>query len=233
MPRTDAGSRIGCGRPFRITTSFTPLYVELAVDQPLRRSSSNAQATICRINAKVAAPPSARLIPVKAARAPQHNTVVHRDRPCSAGIAISGVDVLKLLRRSVVVLRPEVEKDRLAWTERAIFRRFVRSRVVHAHDCRRRCTSMGRTRRTCRRAAARSPIFRRHSGQWCCNRNTDTLPGASARVQSARVASTCKCCSRRREAFSAAAFRCPGRWPGLDIFAATIASNRVRLGSTP
>src|SRR3984893_9194342 len=71
-------------------------------------------------------PPAARLIPVEAAWAPQHDTVGIAIGRAELEFPISGVDVLKLSRRSVVVLRPKVEKDRLAWTKRAVFRRLVR-----------------------------------------------------------------------------------------------------------
>src|SRR5216683_4498807 len=123
----DAGSRIGCGRP-------SPDYHDplTALRRACCRSAAAAlvlqmrSATYLPYERQGCRPPAARLIPVKAARAPQHDTVGIAIGRAELELPISGVDVLKLLRRSVVVLRPKVEKDRLAWIEQAVFRRFIR-----------------------------------------------------------------------------------------------------------
>ena len=84
------------------------------------------------------------------------------------------------------------------------------------------------------------PTCRRHSGQSVvtiipdCLEYPTVLPGASARVQSASVANTCRCrCIVLGEPLSGSFSVSNTVGPGLVLLAAMSASNTLRLGNTP
>jgi hypothetical protein len=109
-------------------------------------------------------------------------------------LPIVDVNVLKLLRCTVVVLRPKVEEDRFARGERSVFGRLGRGAsgpctlivVKGVHRWEKRVDMADKLLRV-------RPISWWYPSQSVVAVIPTFLPGASARVQSARVASTFKC----------------------------------------